>query len=214
MYASIDHQILNRLHGLEISTYMTIKKFANFTTMKAQVGIRRISEEMGVSKNTVLKYINRLIDKKVLIKHTSYNPTKKEYDTNTYIFVGVVQKEKKSSAKSETKTKKNEMIVLDIRKELEELYNKDIVNKALVALRKALDNNNTIIDIKAYLSKICSNIKLQIDLCKTREKKKESQKSKKSVTPHNRPFNKFHNFKQRTDSMSSEELEKLVRKKR
>ncbi|WP_053956803.1 hypothetical protein [Inediibacterium massiliense] len=232
MYTSIDNTVLDKLAGLEITCYIAIKKFVNFRTQIAKVGVRRISEEMGVSKNTALKYINKLVEKKVIIKRTNYNPIKKAFDINQYFFTHLVQKNNESSQAGEPKLSNTDKSVIvektidveSIKKQLEEKYSIDIVKKAVQCLKKAVKHGTIVNNLKSYLNTLCINIKAQLQLIASVANDNsnvqgghyppQSQQKKKSTAANSRfsKNNKFHNFFQRTSLYSKEELEKMLLK--
>ncbi|MBS4539785.1 Lrp/AsnC family transcriptional regulator [Clostridium sp. D2Q-11] len=211
-YTAVDNSILSKLKGLEISTYVTIRKFMNWQTCIAKVGIRRLAEEMGVSKNTVLKYTKRLIEKGLIIKRTNYNPVKQEYDVNEYFFTHVVQKNKDSSSPKKTKQKhidkEESMTLYFIKSLLLKKFGQDILDKALQQLKISTEKGTIVNDLYKYLTKLCTNLKKQYDLIKEIPFKKENNPSAANTRA---KINTFHNFEQRTSKYSAKDLEAKVR---
>lgn len=174
-YNITNHSVLDQLHGLEVSIYEKIKRFMDFNTLKAEVSLRRLAEECQLSKNTVLKYINKIVDKGLLFKKVEWDHKENQYKTNQYYFVGelkypqVVQG-KKDLVQDVVQYKKsslNEVIdIKQIKLDLVEKYGQDIVDRALQQMKISTDRGTNIVHMKPYLNKVCSNLKAQLEMAK------------------------------------------------
>lgn len=174
-YNITNHNVLDMLQGLEVTVYEKIKRFMDFTTLKAEVSLRRLAYECSLSKNTVLKYINNIVEKGLLYKKVEWDDKKNQYKTNQYYFIGelsyaqVVQK-KKDLVQEKVQYKNsslNDVIDPDtIKLELEEKYGQDIVEKALLQMKYAIERGTNVVHLKAYLNKVCEGIQAQQDMVK------------------------------------------------
>lgn len=176
-YNITNHNVLDQLQGYEVTVYEKIKRFMDFTTLKAEVSIRRLADECKLSKNTVIKYIKKLIDKGLLLKRKEWNDKENQYKTNQYYFIAelgksyaqVVQKKKEVVQQKGQYKKTNRTDVIDpqtIKEELTKKYGQDIVEKALQQMSISIERGTNIINIKAYLSKVCANIQAQQEMAK------------------------------------------------
>ncbi|WP_053957138.1 hypothetical protein [Inediibacterium massiliense] len=209
MYTSITrHDIQDMLKGDPYLVYEKIKRFMNFSTMKSTVSIKRLVEETGRSKNTVLKAIRYLVENEFLIKKKSFNKEKMEYNTNEYYFykeAELIYKEKKSKSyehvvhegdevvhkKEHNKNNTDKSVIVEktidvesIKKQLEKKYSIDIVKKAVQCLQRAVKHGTIVNNLKSYLNTLCVNIKAQLNLIASisdsnvHDVHKEPQKSK------------------------------------
>lgn len=226
-YNITNHNVLDMLTGYEVTVYEKIKRFMDFTTLKAEVSIRRLAGECKLSKNTVIKYIKKLIDKGLLLKRKEWNDKENQYKTNQYYFIGelnyqqVVQKKKKVVQEKVQYKKTSETDMIDpqtIKEELIKKYGQTIVEKALQQMSISIERGTNIINIKAYLSKICANIQAQQEMCKgiSQISNKKSKKTKSSglVTAANGWKSKSIEFNSRSSNYSNNELEDIMLKKR
>lgn len=236
MYISIEQSIAKKLDLKEKGMYVAIKSFMNFTTWKAKVSYKRIGEECGSSKNTVMKYVKQLVKKGVILQKLIYDKVKKQYHTPEYYFIEemalnnkakscpqVVQKQNESSAKVGKVLSKEEMIrgekeidIDSLKRELSKDYSKDIIDKAFKTFSKATKRGTPIKYIENYIRTLCSNLKTQyklIESINTSDNSTTTNKHKKSPSDRNtraKVKTKFHNFEQRTSNYSPEELKKMV----
>jgi|GEM_PF-3149519 len=206
------------LSAIEVGCYNAIAKFMNLNTNKAKVGIRRIASEMKMSKNTALKYINRLADKGIITKKTHYNPKTKEYDVNEYTFLkvqplkqGVVQIPKNTGAEPKTKIdsfNNNSCCLEDAKTELLKQFDINVVSEAIKIYLQTTDKINNLLN---WLVGVCRNIANKNINKKVKTPYKANENATKPYTKAGNPYKtKFHFECDRSGQYTNDELEKML----
>lgn len=219
-YISVENKVAEQLDMKELAVYTTLKSYMNNETKTCHPSVSSLANDLKCSTNTVRKYL-RSIEKKGIIQieeRKIIENGKVWNDTHLYHFFysRVLQKFKNVTSEVENKLNKSEMSVLDtetLKKNLIEKFNIDIYNKAVQALQRATKRGTIVNNLYSYMYSLCVSIKTQMDLIANVKDTKEVQKRERPSAGNTKSFgkNKFHNFKQRANKYSNEQLLEIIR---
>lgn len=140
-----------------------------------------------------------------LLEGTKCSPNDTEYsDTDSNDTQSINLKEETVSTNksiSNNKKKNDRLNEKETMSMLAKKYSSEVITEATLKAAKAKNAGTVINNLYAYLDKICQEVEME----------KNILKSNNSV---NRPKTSFHNFKQRTDDYTEEQLEEVARRKR
>lgn len=166
---SINEDLANRMSSQEIATYFTLKRFMNHKSKQCFPSVPTLAGLLKLAENTVRKYLRTLQDKGIIAIERRYRMVdgKRQNFSNLYTFLceGVLQKKKKPTSKNgdeHIQTEQNELIDTEtIKLDLVKKYGKEVVDKALIQMKVAIDKGTNVYHLKNYLRVVCSKIQAQ-----------------------------------------------------
>lgn len=216
---------LDQLDGMERELYRILDYFtADRERVKCTPSIKSIAIKFKRARNTTKAYLRKLETKgfiRIQERKAIGKITNNKYNqTNEYT---LLLKQFNKAVLPKADFKKSKPIVcaesdIDIVvRELTTVHSKDVVSSALKAMRKNIRNGSIIRSMKSYLEALINKASGQLtDVDQAIESMKDSSTVVKSTNKgsykpkQNNIKTKFHNFEQRTDKYSPEELERKV----
>lgn len=223
---SINEDLANQMTSQEMATYYTLKRFMNHKTKQCFPSISTLSKLLKWAENTTRKWL-RSLEKKGFIKIKKRYKTvdgKRQNFSNLYTFFyeGVLQKNKKATSKSDDEhitNEQNDMIDINtIKLDLIEKYGQEIVDKALIQMKIAIDKGTNVYNLKGYLNKVCSRLQAQYNMTKGISQVNKDKTLKSPSTQKKSPQSKRNgwgssNISRVSDKYSNNDLESIIQKK-
>ncbi|OHW61279.1 hypothetical protein EUAN_23600 [Andreesenia angusta] len=238
-HATVDIAIEYGLRGIETEIYAAIRCFKCNKNHTATPSIGTIAEISGYCKNTVKKYIRRLVNKGVLwmTERPILRPDGVKWNyTHLYTFVAEkygqakFQKKNEVEFQKESPYQKMKATFESARTELMKTYDAELCNKAFKICISNIRSGITgfIMHPLNYMKSIIKNILKESALAKVQKEYAESvadlepvsepKKTRSEKPRYDAPYSQprkttFHNFEQRSSKYSNDDLEALIREK-